>query len=408
MGIKGKLSDVLVDTVSDPGKYYDGCHGLFLRVTASGARHWLQRIAVRGRTREFGLGGYPLVTLSEARRLALANRRIARAGGDPSEIPEAAGPALRRAAPAESVPAAQELIETGAPTFFDALEQVIAIQSGRWRNGGKSAGQWRASLSSHAGPVIGGMPVDRITTQDVLEVLRPIQTSKPETARRIRQRIGAVMDWAVACGHRQDNPAFTVGALLPKTPPRRIHFPALPYQDVGEAVRKVLESRSAEVTRLAFAFLVLTACRSGEVRAAEQREIDWNNSVWTIPAGRAKTGRRHRVPLSGGARRLLEIAPCAASDLLWPAASGRAMSDSTLSKMLRTLDIPAVPHGFRSSFRDWASEQARVPREVAETALAHSVYGRTEAAYARSDLLERRRELMQDWCDYLALDLTPA
>lgn len=400
--IDGKLTDAEVHAVSEPGKYYDGIHGLYLRVMPSGSRQWVQRITVQGKMREFGLGGYPVVTLAEARQHALRNRRVARAGGDPTATPWQAqdGPAEPRLPnPAPAVTAST------APVFAEAMEIVIGLHRPRWRNGSKSAAQWLASLNHYAVPVMGHMHIDRIDRSHIHSVLEPIWNTRHETARRVKQRLRTIMDWAVASGHRSDNPVDRIEILLPHFDQRVTHHRALPYGEVAGAVQAVLSSGALPATRLAFAFLVLTACRSGEVRHAAVSEVDWTGDIWTVPGSRTKSGRRHRIPLSDGARHVLDCAPLdTASGLLFPGLHGQALSDQPMSKLLRQLEIDAVPHGFRSSFRDWATDVARAPREVAEMALAHVVYNDSEAAYARSDMLDRRRALMQDWCDYLGLN----
>ena len=388
----GKLTEAFTVAELDPGKYYDGRHGLFLRVMPSGSRQWVQRIAVQGRTREFGLGGCPLVTLRQARAMAIANRRIARKGGDPAAGPEWTHPA--------AIPAAQAAV----PTFAEAAEEVIALRAPEWRSA-RTQDNWRGIFERYAYSRIGGKTVDRITTADLTAVLRPVWSSKRATALRLKRRLGTVMRWAQAHGMRPDNPADSLSAVLPKTRLRAAgSHRALPHWEVPGAVRAVIRSGAWDSTKRAFVFLVLTAARSGEVRMAEARELDPAEAVWTVPGGRMKAGRRHRVPLSSGARHVLETSPAASdSGLLFPAPRGGVMSDNTLSKMLRDLGVKAVPHGFRSSFRDWAAEEAEAPRELAELALAHMPYGAAEAAYARSDLLEKRRDLMQAWCDYLDL-----
>ena len=228
---------------------------------------------------------------------------------------------------------------------------------------------------------------------------------KRETARRVRQRISAVMRWAVAQGYREDNPAGdAIGAALPKTGVRTRHQPALPYTEVRGAMERVRALRAYPTTVLAFEFLVLTACRSGEVRGARWEEMDLEGREWRIPPERMKTNRIHRVPLSTGALAVLRKARSVVdgSDLVFPSVRGRALSDATISKMVRDLGIGAVPHGFRSSFRDWAAECSEAPREVCELALAHVNSDRVEAAYRRTDLFERRRELMEEWAAFLA------
>ena len=375
-----QLSAAFVKTVKRPGRYGDGRggHGLSLLVkpttTARLSKTWAQRLYIAGRAVNIGLGSYPVVTLAEARRKALANRRTVAQGGDPRG--------------------------GGIPTFAEAADKVIAIHRESWRPGGKSEAQWRASLRAYAMPHMGTKRVDRITTSDVLAVLVPIWSSKRETARRVRQRVGSIMKWAVAEGYREDNPAGdAIGAALPRHGKLTRHFPALPHNQVGAALADVQASGAWIGTKLAFEFLVLTAARSGEVRNARWQEIDIECSTWTVPGERMKAGRDHRVPLSRRALAVLGEAQEIASrpGLIFPAPAGRVLSAMTMTKLVRELGIEAVPHGFRSSFRDWAAEKTDHPREVIEAALAHVVRNKVEAAYRRTDLFERRRRLMEDW-----------
>ena len=382
------LSARFVETVNRPGRYGDGRggHGLSLLVkpTANGrlSKSWAQRIRLHGRHTNIGLASYPVVTLAKARAKALANRRAI-----------AEGRPLDRAG--------------GVPTFAEAAETVIALHAETWKDGGKSAAQWRASLRDYAMPKLGRRPVNKITTADVLGVVAPIWNTRRETARRVRQRIGAVMRWAIAEGHRDDNPAGDVlGAALPKSGQHRQHQRALPYADVAGAIAKSRECGAYRATMLAFEFLVLTACRSGEVRGARWEEVDLDKATWTVPGDRMKSRRPHRVPLS---LRVVEILHAArelsdGSGLVFPSVRGRPLSDNTISKLIREHGIAAVPHGFRSSFRQWAAERTTIPREVAEEALAHVNPNRVEAAYQRSDLFERRRDLMEAWAQYLKLE----
>ena len=381
-----RLSATFVNTVNVPGRYGDGRggHGLSLLVkpasTGGFSKSWAQRIRLDGKAANVGLGAYPVVTLARARQKALANARVVSEGRDPRD----------RA--------------SRAPIFDQAVETVIGIHADNWKDGGKSAAQWRASLRDYAVPKIGRKRVDRISTSDVMEVLLPIWATKRETARRVRQRIGAVMKWAVAQGYREDNPAGdAISAALPKNSVRRQHQRALPHTQVAEALERVRGSKAHRVTALAFEFLVLTACRSGEVRGARWDEVDDATATWTVPSARMKAKLEHRVPLSNRALAVLDEARETAdrSGLVFPSPTGRVLSDSTLSKLLRELEIGAVPHGFRSSFRDWAAERTDVPREVCELALAHVNSDRVEAAYRRSDLFERRRALMTEWADYV-------
>ncbi len=381
-----RLSATFVNTVNVPGRYGDGRggHGLSLLVkpasTGGFSKSWAQRIRLDGKAANVGLGAYPVVTLARARQKALANARIVSEGRDPREQ------------------------ASRAPTFEQAVETVIGMHAENWKDGGKSAAQWRVSLRDYAVPKIGRKRVHRITTADVMAVLLPIWAVKRETARRVRQRIGAVMKWAVAKGYREDNPAGdAISAALPKNSVRRQHQKALPHGQVAAALERVRASKAHRATALAFEFLVLTACRSGEVRGARWDEVDDAAATWTVPPTRMKAKLEHRVPLSSRAVGVLDEARelSDTTGLVFPSPTGRVLSDSTLSKLLRELGIGAVPHGFRSSFRDWAAEKTEVPREVCELSLAHVNSDRVEAAYRRSDLFERRRDLMQDWSDYL-------
>ena len=365
-----------------PDKYHDD-HGLILRVIPTGGKQWIWRGTVHGNRIDLGLGGWPYVSLAEARQTAFEYRKLARAGGDPRSL-----------RPGQ-----------GVPTFAEAAKTVIGIHEPGWRDGGKTAAQWRASLRDYAIPRLGKLRVSNISTADVMAVLLPIWNEKRETARRVRQRIGAIMKWAVAQGYRQDNPAGdAIGAALPKNGVSRKHHRALPHAEVRDAITTVRASRAHWGTVAAIEFLILTASRSGEVRKAQWNEVDLDTATWTVPAARMKTKREHRVPLC---RRALEILAEARemadeSGLIFPSATGRPLSDNTLSKLVREQGIRAVVHGFRSSFRDWCAECSNAPREVCELALAHANRDRVEAAYMRSDLFERRRELMQAWAAYIS------
>ena len=281
---------------------------------------------------------------------------------------------------------------------------MIAIHREGWKDAGKSEKQWRASLRDYAMKRLGRRRVDQITTADVMAVLIPHWHTKNETMRRVRQRIGAVMKWAIAQGYRDDNPAGdAISAALPKNGSVRRHQRALPFPGVGAALEKVKTSGAQTLTALAFEFLVLTATRSGEVRLATWDEVDFDSATWTVPASRMKAKRDHRVPLSARALQILDEARAFEdrSGLIFPSPQGRALSDNTISKLLRELGIEAVPHGFRSSFRDWAAECSDVRREVCELALAHVNSDRVEAAYRRTDLFERCQVLMEEWSGFV-------
>ena len=363
-----------------PGRHADG-NGLFLYVKPEGTRSWIQRLVIRGRRREMGLGSIALVSLAEARELALANRKLARSGGDPL---------------------ADKHRAAGVPTFAEAARRVVEQKRGGWR-GRWHAQNWLRSLERYAFPRIGNRPVSEVNSADVLEILTPIWHVKPETARAVRQRIRSVLEWAVAMEMRMDNPCDRVLPVLGPQGDIVQHMQALHHKDVAAAIETVRAGSAAPAVKLALEFLVLTAARSGEVRLATWDEMDVTGSVWTISAERMKAKREHRVPLCGRAVEILEAARTLGNgDLVFPMRSGRPIAPSTLPKMLRQHQVAAVAHGFRSSFRDWAAEKTDHPREVIEAALAHVVPNKVEAAYARSDLFERRRRLMHDWATYLA------
>ena len=383
-----KLTVKFIADIDRPGRYGDdAAPGLSLLVQqgAKGLRKsWTQRLTIRGKRVDMGLGSArseaaSYLTPTAARQKAHDNNRIVRDGGDP------------RRGPAPEV-----------PTFEAAAAAVIAIREPSWRHP-KAAAQWRSSLTVHAGRLF-QMSVSDIRPRDVLAVVEPIWNTKRETARRVLQRIGMVMRWAIAQGYREDNPAGdAVLVALPAHGQRREHFRALPYDRVAGAIARVRASNADITTALAFEFLVLTAARSGEVRGARWDDIDFDAAIWTVPATRMKAGREHRVPLSARALQVLSHVREYAdrSGLVFPARRGGMISDMTMTKLIRELGIDAVPHGFRSSFRQWAAECSDVPREVAEAALAHMVRNPIEAAYQRSDLLARRRTLMDTWARYL-------
>ena len=378
-----RLSSTFVRTVTRPGRYGDGrgSHGLSLLVkpTKLGghSRTWSQRLRINGKPVSIGLGSFPVVTLAEARKAALENRRALATGHDP---------------------------RNSVPTLAQASERVLAIHSPSWKDGARSEQIWRNSLRDHVLPVLGRKRVDRITTADIVAVLLPHWATKHETMRRIKQRLSRIFRWAVAEGYRTDDPAgATLDVALPRNRRSTRHFPALPHGEVAAAIETVRNSGAWPGTKAAFEFLVLTACRSGEVRLSEWREVDPDSGIWTIPADRSQTRREHEVPLAPRAVALLDEARQLShgEGLIFPSVTGKPLSDATLSKLLREQGIQAVPHGFRSSFRDWCGATGQ-PREVAEACLAHATKSKVEAAHARSDLLDRRRLLMQAWAEYLS------
>ena len=362
-----------------PGRYCDG-QGLYLYVQSSGTRSWVQRLVIHGRRRDIGLGSAQLVPLADAREKALVNRKMAREGGDPL---------------------AEKRRLASMPTFAEAARRVLEQKRAGWREG-QHPQSWWTSLERYAFPRIGARLVSEVTSAEVLDVLTPIWHVKAQTARRVRERIRAVLEWAVAMELRSDNPCDRIRPVLGPQQAALEHMRALPHQDVPAAIARVRASSGADVAKLALEFLVLTAARWGEVRGAEWVEIDDRGAVWTIPAVRMKAKRRHRVPLPGRAVEILDAARALGDGpLVFPGRAGSPLSEKRLRRLLQRQNIAAVPHGFRSTFRDWAAEETEHRREVIEAALAHVVTNKVEAAYARSDLFERRRQLMDEWAAYL-------
>ena len=375
-------------------RIYDGDgSGLALNIRPEGTKSWVQIIAVNGRRQHIGLGPVALVSLREAREKAQRNKKIAFDGGDP--IAERDG--SRR-----------------VPTFEALAKRVIANKKAELSNP-KAAAQWESTLRTYAFPHIGRIRVNRISVADIMRCVEPIWADKRETASRVRQRIGVVLDAAVAFGHRADNPATAAKALLPKARKSAVkHHKALPWQDVPAAVRTVRDTGAWIGTQLLFEFLVLTAARSGEARGATWDEIDLEAATWTVPAERMKARVAHRVPLVDAALKVLRQArkltdppvfpALAGCSLVFPSVTGKVISDATVGKLLKENSVAATPHGFRSSFRDWASECTDAPHAVMELSLAHSVGSAVEQAYARSDLFDRRRSLMNAWAEHVAAE----
>ncbi|MFG1294074.1 tyrosine-type recombinase/integrase [Xanthobacter versatilis] len=379
------LTAVAVRQAKTPGRHADG-NGLYLEVDASGAKRWTLRIIVKGRRRDIGLGGVTLVSLSEAREKALAYRKIAREGGDPL---------LERRK-------AQGTI----PTFAEAAEKVHGEHAPAWKNE-KHAAQWLTTLKTYAYPEIGELPINAIDTPMLLKVLSPIWLSKPETARRLRQRLGTVFDWAKAAGYREgDNPIEGVERGLPKNNKLKEHHAALPYGEVPAFVTAMRSIDAGLPVRLGFEFLILTAARTGEVIGATWDEIDLAEKVWTVPAARMKAKRAHRVPLSERCMEILgEARRLGNEGYVFPGRSSeKPLSNMAFLMVLRRMEFNVTAHGFRSAFRDWAAEATNHPREVCEMALAHTVENKVEAAYRRGDLFEKRRQLMADWTAFVAIE----
>jgi integrase len=389
-----ELGALEVGRLKDPGLHaVGGVAGLHLQVDKSGARSWILRVTIGDRRPDMGLGGYPDVTLAGAREAARAARAKIKAGVDPLAEARKARSALKAAT-------------ASAWTLRACGEGYIAAKESEWKNA-KHAAQWANTLATYAYPKIGDLQVRDVDLPQVLSVVEPIWTTKTETAKRLRNRIELVLDWATVRSYRHGpNPARWRGhldKLLPKPSKvaRVVHHPALPVADVG-AFMQALGKHDGMGAR-ALEFTILTACRSGEARGATWHEIDLDDAAWTIPAARMKSDRPHRVPLSPAALALLRALPHKRGDVLvFPSSRGTPLSDMTLTAVLRRMKVNAVPHGFRSTFRDWASERSNFPSDVAEMALAHAIGDATEAAYRRGDLFDKRRRMMTAWAEFCA------
>jgi integrase len=399
---KGKsLSATLVRSIRTAGKHHDGGGlGLYLRVDPSGARFWVQRITIGGKRRELGLGSFPLVSLADARAAAFQNKQQVRAGGNPLRAKREARPSL---------------------SFAQAIDRYLEVKLSEFRNE-KHRKQWRATLDTYAAPIIGRLPVETIEVRDVLRVLEPIWADKTETASRLRGRIEAVLSWATVAGYRTgDNPARWKGNLSemlakPGKVAKSGNHPALALDDAPRWWQDLLGREGMAARALQFA--ALTAARSGEVRGMTWAEVDLAKGLWTISAGRMKAQREHRVPLTAEAVDLLEALPrMGGSELVFFAQRGGSLSDMSISAVMRRMQEaeaaagrkgyldprsgrPAVPHGLRSTFRDWAAEHGS-EHVLAELALAHNVGSEVERAYRRTDMLERRRGMLESWGRFL-------
>jgi len=388
-----KLSPRKVAT-AEPGKHEDG-GGLRLVVSKGGAKKWVLRFTLKSKRREMGLGSFPDTGLAEARRKAENYRKLAKEGTDPIHAREL------------------ETQQQSTPTFTNCAARYIQSHRRSWRNA-KHARQWVSTLKTYARPVIGEMPVDEIDTHQILNILSPIWIAKTETAKRVQGRIENVLDFASAHKYRDEaNPARWRGhldKLLPK--PSKVqkvtHHPAMPYEQVAAFMGAVQDYNS--VSSKALQLLILTATRTSEVLNAEWHEIDLVNATWTIPAKRMKASREHRIPLSHQALALITTLPSVkGNSFVFPGMKpSRPLSNMLLLQFMRGLGYgPSgdkgnyVPHGFRSSFRDWTGEVTSYPRDVAEMALAHAIENKVEAAYRRGDLFEKRRAMMQEWADYI-------
>ena len=367
-----------------------GVPGLYLQV-ADPARSWILRATVGSKRRDIGLGGFPAVTLAQAREKARQARESIEQGHDPVLLRQRAASTLRAA-------------QASAITFSDATRLFLDAKSDEWRSPIHRR-QWVNTLETYAAPNIGTMLVSDVRQEHVLSILQPIWRTKTETASRLRGRIEQIIDWATVRGYRQgDNPARWKGhlsALLPK--PSKItavvHHEALPIDDMP-AFMADLRKRDGNGAR-ALELLILTATRSGEIRGATWNEVDIQAGLWTIPASRMKAQKEHRVPLSKPAIRLLESLPRIADcNLVFPGNLNKPLSDMTLTAVMRRAGITAVPHGFRSTFRDWAAERTSYPSDLAEMALAHTIDNKVEEAYRRGDMLAKRANMMAAWAGF--------
>ena len=391
--MKKLLTARFVQTSTKLGRYSDTiAPGLYLAIKAAGSKQggnkkavnksWIQRITIRGKVTEMGLGSLKTVSLAKARKVAQENYICAKDGGDPRQTNKLAN----------------------VPTFKQAAYEVLENNRPAWTSI-RHADNWIRSLERHAMPKLGRLLVSEIELRHVESVLKPIWATKPVMAKDVRRRIGKVMLWAVAHKYRTDNPATAelMDAVLPKIKYRVTHMKALPYMQVQQAIEQVRAQDAQSGAKLCFEFLVLTAARSGEVRGARWDEIDMDNAIWVVPANRMKARLEHRVPLSGRALHVLEQAHdlYGSHGLIFPSIRHKIMQDSVLSGLVRDAGVDSTVHGFRSSFRQWAAERTNIPREVAELALAHVNQDKTESAYQRSDLIEQRRKLMDAWASYL-------
>lgn len=386
----------------EPGYYLDG-HGLYLQVSGSGTRSWVLRFHHNKARREMGLGSITEFGLAEARERAREARRLLATGIDPIEA--------RRQARADAK-LSQHLAQLEGKTFEQCAKEYLAEHEHDYKSA-KHGAQWASTLSTYVYPKFGAMRVGDVGKPEVVSAISPIWKTKAETASRILQRIRVILNYAAAKDYLKapDAEFWTQVrlALGGNAKARQVqHFKSCPYTEVSRVLDKVWASTASDVVKLAFEFTVLNASRSGEVRGARLSEFDSSLSNWNIPGERMKAGRPHRIPLSKRAKKVLkraiELRGDSAGDLVFASPSGKPFSDMVFTQLLRRLDEPYTMHGFRASFRTWGDEVTQFPHEMLEFALAHVISDQTVRAYARSDMLEKRRELMNNWADYISTD----
>ena len=380
------LKSSQIPALSRPGMYRVA-PGLYLRVAPGGSRQFVQRIMVHGKRRDIGLGGWPTTSLTEAREKAICNRAEVLAGGNPIAYRGAHRIERKHRCP--------------MPSFAQVQEKTLEGLAATWRNP-KTARNWKQGMHRYVAPHIGNMPIDEVSREDVLEILVPLWTQKPNLARKTRQRMSSVFRLAMAYGHIEVNLAGeAIDAALPRQKAVRNHHRALAYPRIPRMLEMVFRADTGIAVRAAICWITLAACRSGEARHATWKEIDLKHRIWKIPGSRMKTDREHRVPISEGMKMILEIVrPLEnGSGYLFPSPRhpGNPLGENAFRQLIQRIGYgkQMTMHGLRSSFRDWAAEKG-IGRELAEQALAHAVQG-VEGSYFRSDLLRRRRAVMKQW-----------
>ena len=379
-----RLSALFIKKISEPGKYGDG-YGLYLVVAKSGAKRWEQRITINGKRHDLGLGSTSLISLEEVREIAIRNKRMIKNGGNPLK---------------------EKRAQQAKDKSLKEIALIVHKMNAKTYKNEKYAAQWLSSLENHVFPKIGQKSVSSINSADILSVLSPIWVDKPDTAKKIKQRLSQIMTWAKAEGyHSSDNPVDLATLALPKVSAQGRHHEALPYQEAPELIKQLYESQIKPSTRLALAFLLLTATRQSETLGARWDEIDLEKQCWVIPKERMKASLEHKVPLSKQALAvLLEAGERYGSQgIVFPnPVTGKRLSDNTLRLSLqKRLKLKTTTHGLRSTFKDWVSETTRYDNETSEMALAHIVSNKVEAAYRRGNLYEKRLSLMNDWANFL-------